>query len=109
MYWSWPLQCLSYTKSCHYYFFKDTPTFVGFVQSYWSNGALILLICCFLGTDISIWHGKTGKLLGNVDTNQLKNNMAAISPNGRFLAAAAFTADVKVNIADILSCGFDNI
>lgn len=31
MYWSWPLQCLSYTKSCHYYFFKDTPTCVGFV------------------------------------------------------------------------------
>ncbi|THG21397.1 hypothetical protein TEA_008493 [Camellia sinensis var. sinensis] len=35
-------------------------------------------------------------ILGNVDTNQLKNNMATISPNGRFLAAAAFTADVKV-------------
>jgi hypothetical protein len=32
-----------------------------------------------------------------VDTNQLKNNMATISPNGRFIAAAAFTADVKVN------------
>jgi hypothetical protein len=31
-----------------------------------------------------------------VDTNQLKNTMAALSPNGRFLAAAAFTADVKV-------------
>jgi hypothetical protein len=26
--------------------------------------------------------------------------MAAISPNGRFIAAAAFTADVKVNISD---------
>jgi len=34
--------------------------------------------------------------LGTVDTNQLKNNMADISPNGRFIAAAAFTADVKV-------------
>jgi hypothetical protein len=31
-----------------------------------------------------------------VDTNQLKNTMAALSPNCRFLAAAAFTADVKV-------------
>ncbi|KAG5565645.1 hypothetical protein RHGRI_001531 [Rhododendron griersonianum] len=49
-----------------------------------------------VGTDIKIWHGKTGKTLGNVDTNQLKNNMATISPNGRFVAAAAFTADVKV-------------
>ena len=48
------------------------------------------------GTDIIIWHGKTGKAVGHVDTNQLKNNMATISPNGRFVAAAAFTADVKV-------------
>lgn len=50
----------------------------------------------FAATDIKIWHGKTGKELGTVDTNQLKNNMADISPNGRFIAAAAFTADVKV-------------
>lgn len=48
------------------------------------------------GTDIILWHGKSGKMLGNVDTNQLKNNMATVSPNGRFIAAAAFTADVKV-------------
>lgn len=64
---------------------------------------------CFLGTDIIIWHGKTGKLLGNVDSNQLKNHMAAISPNGRFLAAAAFTADVKVSIAAIAIRVYDNI
>lgn len=50
----------------------------------------------FLGTDIVLCHGKTGRIFGNVDTNQLKNHMAALSPNGRFLAAAAFTADVKV-------------
>lgn len=43
-----------------------------------------------------LWHGKTGRNLGSVDTNQLKNNMAGVSPNGRFIAAAAFTADVKV-------------
>lgn len=48
------------------------------------------------GTDIKLWHGKSGKMLGNVDTNQLKNNMATVSPDGRFIAAAAFTADVKV-------------
>lgn len=48
------------------------------------------------GTDIKLWHGKSGKELGTVDTNQLKNHMATLSPNGRFLAAAAFTADVKV-------------
>ncbi|KAF6168836.1 hypothetical protein GIB67_042143 [Kingdonia uniflora] len=48
------------------------------------------------GTDIILWHGKSGKILGTADTNQLKNNMVTISPNGRFIAAAAFTADVKV-------------
>lgn len=53
------------------------------------------------GTDILLWHGRTGKILGNVDTNQLKNTMAAISPNGRFIAAAAFTADVKVYISNL--------
>lgn len=59
---------------------------------YW----LWLIRLYFLGTDIILWHGKSGKILGNTDTNQLKNNMATISPNGRFIAAAAFTADVKV-------------
>ena len=53
-------------------------------------------------TDIKVWHGKSGKELGTVDTNQLKNNMADISPNGRFIAAAAFTADVKVSSVSIL-------
>ena len=61
---------------------------------------IVYFLCYFPGTDIKIWHGKTGKNLGTVDTNQLKNTMAAISPNGRFIAAAAFTADVKVNISD---------
>jgi transducin beta-like protein 2 len=51
----------------------------------------------FAATDIKVWHGKSGKEFGTVDTNQLKNNMADISPNGRFIAAAAFTADVKVS------------
>lgn len=50
----------------------------------------------FAGTDIKLWTADTGKCLGTVDTNQLKNTMATLSPNGRFLAAAAFTADVKV-------------
>ncbi|KAL6004822.1 hypothetical protein ACLOJK_005378 [Asimina triloba] len=51
------------------------------------------------GTDVILCHGKTGKILGTVDTNQLKNTMATVSPNGRFLAAAAFTADVKIFVA----------
>lgn len=56
----------------------------------------------YAGTDIKLWHGKSGKMLGNVDTNQLKNNMATVSPDGRFIAAAAFTADVKVTCVNNL-------
>ncbi|KAL6965014.1 hypothetical protein U1Q18_036070 [Sarracenia purpurea var. burkii] len=71
-------------------------TLVGTVATYGSADGSTILASCSEGTDIMLWHGKTGKNLGNVDTNQLKNNMAAISPNGRFIAAAAFTADVKI-------------
>ncbi|OIV89767.1 hypothetical protein TanjilG_02899 [Lupinus angustifolius] len=64
--------------------------------SYGSADGSTIIASCSEGTDIILWHGKTGKSVGHVDTNQLKNNMAAISPNGRFIAAAAFTADVKI-------------
>jgi WD40 repeat protein len=64
--------------------------------TYGSGDGSTILISCSEATDIKIWYGKSGKELGTVDTNQLKNNMADISPNGRFIAAAAFTADVKV-------------
>ncbi|KAL8091849.1 uncharacterized protein LOC141692394 isoform X2 [Apium graveolens] len=64
--------------------------------TYGSADGSTIIASCSEGTDIILWHGNTGKILGNVDTNQLKNTMAAISPNGRFVAAAAFTADVKV-------------
>ncbi|KAA8520514.1 hypothetical protein F0562_014770 [Nyssa sinensis] len=71
-------------------------TLVGTTATYGSADGSTILASSSEGTDIILWHGKTGKNLGNVDTNQLKNNMATISPNGRFIAAAAFTADVKV-------------
>ncbi|PWZ52728.1 Transducin beta-like protein 2 [Zea mays] len=61
-----------------------------------SGDGSTIIISCSEATDIKVWHGKSGKEFGTVDTNQLKNNMADISPNGRFIAAAAFTADVKV-------------
>jgi WD40 repeat protein len=70
--------------------------------TYGTGDGSTILISCSEATDIKIWHGKSGKELGTVDTNQLKNNMADISPNGRFIAAAAFTADVKVSFAVIL-------
>ncbi|GAB4844363.1 hypothetical protein Ancab_037727 [Ancistrocladus abbreviatus] len=64
--------------------------------SYGTADGSTIVASCSEGTDIKLWHGRTGKLLGTIDTNQLRNHMAAISPNGRFIAAAAFTADVKV-------------
>lgn len=66
----------------------------GFIHNLLLNKVECTVQCS--GTDIKIWNGRKGNLLKAVDTNQLKNNMATVSPNGRFLAAAAFTADVKV-------------
>ncbi|XP_042505634.1 transducin beta-like protein 2 [Macadamia integrifolia] len=71
-------------------------TLFGTTATYGSADGSTIIASCSEGTDIILWNGKSGKILGNVDTNQLKNNMATISPNGRFIAAAAFTADVKV-------------
>eukprot|EP00899_Mesostigma_viride_P027789 jgi/Mesvir1/8195/Mv12490-RA.1 len=51
---------------------------------------------CSSGTHIKVWAASNGQLLGEVDTSQLQNHMVALSPNGRFMAAAAFTADVKI-------------
>ncbi|CAK9318983.1 unnamed protein product [Citrullus colocynthis] len=75
---------------------KSILTLVGATASYGSADGSTILASCSEGTDIRLWHAKTGKLVGDVDTNQLKNTMATLSPNGRFIAAAAFTADVKV-------------
>ncbi|XP_052170603.1 uncharacterized protein LOC127786903 [Diospyros lotus] len=71
-------------------------TLVGTVAMYGTADGSTIVASCSEATDIILWHGKTGKILGHVDTNQLKNTMATISPNGRFIAAAAFTADVKI-------------
>ncbi|KGN56600.1 transducin beta-like protein 2 [Cucumis sativus] len=75
---------------------KSVITLVGATASYGSADGSTIVASCSEGTDIRLWHAKTGKLVGDVDTNQLKNTMATLSPNGRFIAAAAFTADVKV-------------
>ncbi|KAL6495413.1 hypothetical protein OROGR_029976 [Orobanche gracilis] len=71
-------------------------TLVATKATFGSADGSTIILSCSEGTDIILWHAKMGKILGNVDTNQLKNTMATISPNGRFIAAAAFTADVKV-------------
>lgn len=56
----------------------------------------IVLSCSNFNTNLGLWYASTGKLVEMVNTNQLVNNGMAISPDGRFFAAATFTADVKI-------------
>ncbi|GBG76855.1 hypothetical protein CBR_g23070 [Chara braunii] len=56
----------------------------------------VIVASCSEGTDVKVWTVADGRCVGTVDSNQLCNHMAALSPNGRFLAAAAFTGDVKI-------------
>ncbi|XP_051904061.1 transducin beta-like protein 2 [Hippocampus zosterae] len=46
-------------------------------------------------TNINIWNLK-GDILASINTNQMTNSYAAISPCGRFVASCGFTPDVKV-------------
>uniref|UniRef100_A0A3Q0SJE0 Uncharacterized protein n=1 Tax=Amphilophus citrinellus TaxID=61819 RepID=A0A3Q0SJE0_AMPCI len=46
-------------------------------------------------TCINIWDLK-GEVLASINTNQITNSYAAISPCGRFVASCGFTPDVKV-------------
>ncbi|KAL0994495.1 hypothetical protein UPYG_G00123010 [Umbra pygmaea] len=46
-------------------------------------------------TNILIWDLK-GEVLASINTNQMTNSYAAISPCGRFVASCGFTPDVKV-------------
>ncbi|KAM4620117.1 transducin beta-like protein 2 [Polymixia lowei] len=46
-------------------------------------------------TSIHIWDLK-GEVLASINTNQITNSYAAISPCGRFVASCGFTPDVKV-------------
>ncbi|URD79646.1 WD domain, G-beta repeat [Musa troglodytarum] len=47
--------------------------------TYGTADGSIIIASCSEGTSIKLWHGKSGKELGTVDTNQLKNNMATLS------------------------------
>ncbi|XP_042735935.1 transducin beta-like protein 2 [Lagopus leucura] len=46
-------------------------------------------------TTILIWNPK-GEVLASINTNQMNNAYAAVSPCGRFVASCGFTPDVKV-------------
>lgn len=53
------------------------------------------IMSAFTDTSIHIWDLK-GDLLASINTNQMTNSYAAISPCGRFVASCGFTPDVKV-------------
>ncbi|KAI3870693.1 hypothetical protein MKW92_008923 [Papaver armeniacum] len=72
-------------------------TLAGTTASYDTSGGSPFIVSCSEGSDIILWNGKSGKILGTTDTDQLKNSMATISPNGKLIAsAAASSADVKI-------------
>ncbi|MCL7029647.1 hypothetical protein MKW94_011949 [Papaver nudicaule] len=72
-------------------------TLAGTTASYDTAGGSPLIVSCSEGSDIILWNGKSGKILGTTETNQLENSIATISPNGRYIAAAAASsADVKI-------------
>ncbi|KAI3861372.1 hypothetical protein MKW98_000324 [Papaver atlanticum] len=72
-------------------------TLAGTTANYDTDGGSPYIISCSEGSDIILWNGKSGKIFGSTDTNELKNSMVRISPNGRLIAAAAASsADVKI-------------
>ncbi|KAI3922932.1 hypothetical protein MKW98_007063 [Papaver atlanticum] len=72
-------------------------TLAGTTASYDTSGGSPFIVSCSEGSDIILWNGKSGKILETTDTDQLKNSMATISPNGKLIAsAAASSADVKI-------------
>lgn len=54
------------------------------------------VLCCSPDARMAVVGG-AGKILASIETNGLKNHGAAMSGDGRFVAAATFTADVKVH------------
>ncbi|CAM6097560.1 unnamed protein product [Calypogeia fissa] len=90
-----PLPEIKWDKE-HIHGKNNITTIVGASSSYGSGDGSVIVATCSEGTDIKLWKAEDGKCVGTVDTNQLKNTMATLSYDGRFLAAAAFTADVKV-------------
>ncbi|OWF53107.1 transducin beta-like protein 2 [Mizuhopecten yessoensis] len=58
-----------------------------------TNGRFIM--SCGSDTTILIWTIK-GEVLDTIDTHQMNNSFACVSPCGRFVASSGFTPDVKV-------------
>lgn len=65
------------------------------LQSAMQSTASGVLLSCSAKNELRLF-SFSGKQLASVDASGLHNHMAAISTDGRFLAAATFTSDVKV-------------
>ncbi|XP_035690805.1 transducin beta-like protein 2 isoform X1 [Branchiostoma floridae] len=60
-----------------------------------SNGKFMMT--AFADTSIYVWNTKPGgEVLATIDTHQMENYHAAVSPCGRFIGCSGFTPDVKV-------------
>ena len=57
-----------------------------------------VLLAAAAKTALAVLDAKTGSVLAALDSAGLVNHGAALSPDGRFFAAATFTADVKVTV-----------
>lgn len=53
------------------------------------------IVSCSTETEVLVWNLQ-GKVIEKIDTKQIKNFCAAISPDSRFFAVGCFTADVKI-------------
>lgn len=62
-----------------------------------SNGKFIM--SCSRDTTIIIWNLK-GEVLSIIDTRQMNNSYASLSPCGKFVASAGFTPDVKLWVVE---------
>ncbi|KAG9485782.1 hypothetical protein GDO78_008721 [Eleutherodactylus coqui] len=68
---------------------KTTVINIGIAET----GKFIMTASC--DTTILIWNMKGG-ILANINTNQVANAYAGVSPCGRFVASCGFTPDVKI-------------
>ncbi len=57
-----------------------------------------VLLAAAAKTGLAVLDAKTGSVLAALDSAGLVNHGAALSSDGRFFAAATFTADVKVTV-----------
>ncbi|KAI3831302.1 hypothetical protein MKX03_034088, partial [Papaver bracteatum] len=73
-------------------------TLAGTTASYDTSGGSPFIVSCSEGSDIILWNGKSGKILGTLTRTSLKTVWPQYHPpNGKLIAsAAASSADVKI-------------